>query len=242
MTEKVTDEMLMAFVDGETDEATAAEIERILAADADLAARAEMFRASRKLVRDAFGGAHREPAPEALVEAVLRAASDAPSQEERNTNVTPFPRRPAPRFALPLAACLAVAFAGAGYVVGQLGSGGDPFAHAAVAEALGRTKSGETRSVTVAGHAAQLETLGAYRVAGGICRSFSLSGSQARLSGVGCDRGDGWSIDLTVAQGGGDGLYAPASGAALHSIDAYLDALEASPPLSPDEEAELARR
>src|SRR5690606_3710336 len=102
MTEKVTDEMLMAFVDGETDAATTAMVARALAADAGLAARVEGFRASRALVREAFGDARREPVPEALVEAVARA--------DRKGEVVAFPPRRMLRLALPLAASLAVGF------------------------------------------------------------------------------------------------------------------------------------
>lgn len=233
MTEKVTDEMLMAFVDGETDEATAAMIARALAADAGLAARAERFRASRALMREAFGDARREPVPEALVEAVLRAS--------RKDSVVAFPARRTLRFALPLAASLAFVFglSGylAGYLTGQAGSGtADPLGRVAIAQALATTKSGESRPVAVSGEEARLHTLATYRIEGGLCRRFDLSGADIALSGVGCDRGAGWNLDLTVARPGGDGLYAPASEAGLHSIDAYLDALEAFAPLSGEEE------
>lgn len=235
MTGKVTDEMLMAFVDGEADEATAAMIERTLAADAGLAARAERFRASRALMRDAFGDARREPVPEALVEAVLRA--------DREDAVVAFPPRRRLSFVLPLAASLALVFGVAGYLAGLAGSRtGDPLGRAVLAEALAASGSGESRPVTVGGQEAVLRTLAAYRIEGGLCRSFDLSGPRISLSGVGCDRGGGWTLDLTVARAGGDGLYAPASEAALHSVDAYLDALEASAPLSPEEEAALAGR
>lgn len=232
MTGKVTDEMLMAFVDGETDAATASMIEQALAADAGLAARAEKFRASRALLRDAFGDARHEPVPDALIAA---ARGSGPKG-----TVLPFRRRVTQQYALPLAACLALAFAAAGYFAGQAGTGtGDPLGHAAMAAALAGTKSGESRTVTVSGQQALLETLATYRIDGGLCRSFDLTGAQVALSGVGCDRGGGWTVDMTVARGGGDGLYAPASDAALHSIDAYLDALEVSDPLGVEEEDAL---
>lgn len=233
MTQKVTDEMLMAFVDGETDEPTAAMIARALAADAGLAARAETFRASRGLLREAFGDTRREPVPEALVEAVARA--------DRKGEVVAFPPRRMLRLALPLAASLAVGFGLAGYLLGQAGTGAsDSMGRAAIAEALAGTKAGESSPVTISGEEAQLRTLATYRIEGGLCRSFDMSGAGIALSGVGCDRGAGWNLDLTVARAGGEGLYAPASEAALSSIDAYLDTLEASPPLTAEEEDALA--
>lgn len=233
MTQKVTDEMLMAFVDGETDEATAEMISRALENDAGLAARARGFRVSRKLVREAFRTARSEPVPEALVEAVRRA--DQPD------NVVAFPTRRTIRFALPLAASLAVAFGYAGYLLGQTRNDmTDPMGRIAIGEALADTMAGESRPLVIAGAEAQLQTVATYRIEGGLCRSFELSGGDIALSGVGCDRGAGWTVDLTVARVGGDGLFAPASDAALSSIDAYLDSIEASPPLTKEEERSLA--
>lgn len=235
MTERVTDEMLMAFVDGETDEATAAMIEQALGVDAGLAARAERFRAGRAMMREAFGDARRESVSEALIEAVFRA--------DRKETVVAFPSRRMLRFALPLAASLALAFGVAGYLAGQAGTGtADPLGRVAIAQALGAARSGESLSMTVSGEEALLRALATYRIEGGLCRSFDLSGAGLALSGVGCDRGAGWNLDLTVARAGGDGLYAPASEAALHSIDAYLDALEASAPLTAEEEDAASAR
>lgn len=230
MTGKVTDEMLMAFVDGETDETTRAAIERALAADAALAARAKLFHGSRTLLREAFGDARREEVPPALIEAVLG----------RRDNVVPLRSRIRARFALPLAASLLLVVGGAGYLAGRPGGGNDPLGRAAIAEALSATRSGEQRSISLAGESARFETLATYRVEGGICRSFDIGGARASLTGIGCDRGTGWTVELTVERSGGN-AYPPASDAALQSVDAYLDALGVSDPLTADEEAGIGR-
>lgn len=232
MTGKVTDEMLMAFVDGETDETTRAAIERALAADAALTARARMFRGSRTLLREAFGDARREEVPPALIEAVLG----------RRDNVVPLRSRIRARFALPLAASLLLVVGGASYLAGRTGAGSDdPLGRAAIAEALSATRSGEQRSISLAGESARFETLATYRIEGGICRSFDIGGARASLTGIGCDRGTGWTVELTVERSGGN-AYAPASDAALQSVDAYLDALGVSDPLTADEEAGIQGR
>src|SRR5690606_35194952 len=106
MAQQVTEEKLMAFDDRGTDEATAEMDSRALQHHAGLAARARGCRGSRKPVREAFRTARSEPVPEALFEAVRRA--DQPD------NVVAFPTRRTIRFALPLAASLAVAFGYAG--------------------------------------------------------------------------------------------------------------------------------
>lgn len=233
MTDKVSDEMLMAYVDGETDAENAAAIERILAGDAALARRAEMFRASRRLSREAFGHARDEPVPDFLLKAAMG--------EDASAKVVPFARRPRWRTVLPLAASVAVAFGAGFYLAGGAGNGSpDLLGRAAIAEALGGTLSGGGSDIALGGGRARLEARATYRVEGGLCRSFDLAGEGGSFSGVGCDRGAGWTLDVMVARGedGGSG-YVPASEAALGSIDAYLDALEASAPLTPEEERAL---
>lgn len=64
---EVSDEVLMAYVDGELDEGTAGVVAAALADDADLRARAERFRATRLPVQAAFDGVLAEPVPPALL-------------------------------------------------------------------------------------------------------------------------------------------------------------------------------
>jgi len=108
------DETLVAFVDGELDEADARDVAAAIAVDAELAARVEAFRQSALLVQAAFARVIEEPVPERLLLAARgEGGSAAPD------NVVPFRRRAAvPRWiALPIAASVAtlVIGAGAGY-------------------------------------------------------------------------------------------------------------------------------
>jgi hypothetical protein len=234
MTRKVTDEMLMAFVDGELDPVAADEVRRAAANDATLARRAESFRMARRLARNAFADLKAEPVPDRLVAAVLQ---DEPSRVSR------FPSRN--RFmqaALPLAALIAIAFGVGGYWIGQRIAPGeaDLLGGGIVAEALGQTPSGGERGVSTSGGEARLRTLATYRVEGGLCRTFELErGPQDSMRGVGCDLGTGWSIGLAAARGG---AYAPASDGVTGSIDAYLDSLGAQQPLSAAEEAVITHK
>ncbi len=63
---RVDDVMLMAYVDGEVDPATAREIEKSIADDAELAARARAMRDSAALARAAFTDVLHEPVPHRL--------------------------------------------------------------------------------------------------------------------------------------------------------------------------------
>ena len=228
---KVNDEMLMAFVDGELDSATTEEVRRATERDAGLARRAEEFRDASQWSKEAFAGILREPAPERLVNAVLA----------RPSNVLPLRRRLLPAQALPLAASIAILFGAAGYWLGQqqppqgmalLGAG--PVAHI-----LAQTPSGQSNAVPFGGGEMRLETLAAYKVDGGLCRTFSLSGGADIWRGVGCARGGDWTVEI-AASVPADG-YIPASSGAAAGIDAFLDAAGAGEPLNPEEEEAAAR-
>ena len=230
MIEKVTDEMLMAYVDGELDPAAAEDVRRAAGRDTALTRRADEFRTARQWTKDAFAGIKAEPAPDRLVAAILGNAA---------SNVVPFRRRTFAKVMLPLAASVALLFGVAGYWLGQQ----QPhtaglFADPAIAQALGETRSGETRIVRTAAGEMQLQPLATYKVDGGHCRSFNLARAGEALRGVGCTRGGGWRVEMAVAAPASGG-YAPASADAFAAIDAYLDAAGAETPLSAEEESAL---
>jgi hypothetical protein len=224
MTKKVTDEMLMAYVDGELDHETGEDLRKIMEADQELAARAEAFRSSRRLAKAAFEPDLARPVPARLIEAILADPSAKPNDE-----VVQFPLRRTMLAALPLAASIAVIFAAAGYWYAQSGLPSDDIlGPSPLAIALAQTPAGDRTALAAGG---ELATVGSYRIVDGVCRVFEVAGatSGAGMRGVGCARGDmRWSIDLVVAAPE-DETYAPASVGLLDSIDAYLDALEAEP-------------
>ena len=67
---RVDDVMLMAYVDGEVDAATARQIEHAIGTDPNLAARAKMFRESASLLRGAYSEAVHEEVPQPLIAAL----------------------------------------------------------------------------------------------------------------------------------------------------------------------------
>jgi len=97
---RVDDVMLMAYVDGEVDAATAREIEASIAADAAVAARVQMLRSSASLARSAFADVVHESVPDRLIAAlggpVTQAAAATPAPTAAaSAKVVPFgPRRP----------------------------------------------------------------------------------------------------------------------------------------------------
>ncbi len=237
----VTDEMLMSYVDGELDEASAAAVERAVQADPGLATRMDAFRRSRTATRDAFARLLSEPAPDRLVDSVLGSAPIGAS------NVVAFSPRPRlVQAAMAMAATLVVAAGVGGYWYGQTvgGGAGAPAValldgHPALLAALDEVPGGEARNLD-GGALALQET---YRIDGGVCRSFTLAGGDGGVRGLACNRGAGWNVDMAVADGGaGTGTFSPASDRAAFALDAYLDGLEAGGALGGAEEAELRER
>jgi hypothetical protein len=225
MSRKVTDEMLMAYVDGELDPATRREVERAAAADEAVRARIEAFQSSRLLAREVFADVMARPVPDRLMKLL------APADKPLGRAVSWWRGRWA---MVPIAAALALAAGVGGYFYGQGGAttGGGLLGGAELASLIAETPGGEERLVVLGDGEATYRTLGTYRVEGGECRIFEVFGEGAggALRGVGCDRGAGWGVDIAAMQGDPMGIT-PASQEALAGIDAYLDALEAEGPI-----------
>lgn len=236
MTERITDEMLMAFVDGELDGATAAEIGRAVAADPALARRAEAFRSSRAAVKAAHAGLLADPPPARLVAAVLgtarpdaEAAAPSPSGGRAFRSQTARPR--GWRAALPLAASLALVAGLGGFLAGRLGppGGADLLGGPTLAAAIGALETGQATEIPVAGAPIRLTVLATYDVEGGLCRSFeALAPDREVVRGIGCAFDGAWHVDIAVSLGTApeDG-FIPAGAGATASLDAYLDTLDA---------------
>jgi anti-sigma factor RsiW len=244
------DETLMAFADGALEGPEAERIAGLARSDPAIAQRIEMFRDSRRLVADALKPLAAEPVPAELDAAVRNLiANHATAPEDGTGTVVAFPQhratqRPLSRWTLPLAASLAaIAVGTGGFMLGQKSSRGDAAAFAAVGDPLpadvtavlasaasgSETRAGEARMRLVATVMAQ---------DGSVCREFEIDiqASARTAAGVACRNAGEWRLVAAVAAVAGDGGYAPAS--SLTALDAYLDAIGASEPLSTEEERE----
>ena len=240
------DETLMAFADGELDDAAAAEVEAAVNADPALAERIALFAESRALARDAFLPRLDEPVPASLRAAVEAAIAE---QERSGGTVVPLPRRrPAAanqnrprwsRFAMAAAASVAIVAAGlGGYLAG---SGGDAdgqqvalIAVPGIADALSTVASGE--ETELAGGTGSFRAVSSFvDGADRLCREFEYSATDGAYVAIACREATDWSLAFAMGTGGNTGGYAPAS--SLETLDSYLMAIEAGQPLSPEEEA-----
>lgn len=88
------DKTLMAYADGELDEAQRAEIARAIELDPALARRVEQHRALRAEIAGAFSGVLGKPVPERLVRAARQDATAGDGEPvSRRGTVVPFPGR-----------------------------------------------------------------------------------------------------------------------------------------------------
>jgi negative regulator of sigma E activity len=219
------DETLMAYADGELDEAQRAAIAAALQKDPQLARRVERHRALRAEIAGAYATVIDQPLPERLLSA---AGAEPAGRDRRRGAVLQFPARavpPAPRrWGLPqwagMAASLVLGvllswkfFAPADQLM--VASEGTLVARGALASALDQQQASTQRDT-------DLVQIGiSFRMQdGSYCRSFLLHA--AATAGLAC-RADGeWSIPVTAS--------APASGElrpAASPPPAVLQAIEA---------------
>jgi hypothetical protein len=244
----IDDEKLMAYADGELTAAQAAEVERAMAEDEELAGKVAMFADSRSAVKRALGAP--PPVPDALA-AKIRSMADTDARlrggnvVEGNVVSLASRRRSVPFWQLPIAASVALAV---GFLGGWIG-GSDPgqnggfgiaeLSDPALIDALQTVRSGERIDL---GGGAEFAAIATFRDGdGALCREFEHDSAGGRtVIGVACREAADWTVEFAVAAASTDAEgYAPAS--SIDALDAWLSATEAGAPL-PEAAEEAALR
>ena len=188
----ISDEELMAYVDGESDADTRIAIEAAVAADPQIAARIERQRALRRLIGDAYGDALHEAVPRRLLAAARSQSASAPVVDLAEARA----RRRGPSawtMAGAMAACLAVGL--------FLGQGPNLVGEPALIEATASgpvARGGLDRALSdqlTAQQAGQAVQIGiSFRSTDGrYCRTFKTS--QGRyLAGLACREPKAWAL------------------------------------------------
>ncbi|HXS28184.1 MAG TPA: zf-HC2 domain-containing protein [Steroidobacteraceae bacterium] len=241
----VSDEMLMAYLDGELDGENRAAVERAMAADTEVAARIARHRALREKLRAAYGPILEEPVPEQLIDAV------------RTSNVDParakvIPLRAFRAPAVPRWSAREWSALAASLIVGALVSAlalrslnGTPvesmdgrliargtLARALTNELASRPKAGAPVAIGIT----FLSKSGDY------CRTFTLAGREA-IAGLACRDHDAWQIETLTrseAAAASGGAYRLAASPIPRPILDAVSAAMAGEPL--DASAEAAAR
>ncbi len=241
MTRDWTEEQVAAFVDGSLeDEAEAEAVRRTIETDPEARALAERIRESNALLREAFDTPEDAPMP-AAIQAAIFGEPD---------KVAVLPRRRAIGGWMPTAIAASIALAigvGAGSFIGGpeqqriIAALGDAPLDGPLHAALETLPSGSTSD-------AGIQPVLTFRAGDGrACREFDVLHELPDKAefGIACRGPEGrWNVEMVVAapvtETGPSG-YATASGAAAQALDAMLDALGASPSLTPEDEAALLR-
>ena len=201
----ISDEILMAYADGELDAASRASVEAAMQEDPQIGKRVARHRALRETMQGAFAGVLNEPVPERLIAAARGQTAAAPAQtaapkaavvdlsaarEAARRKDSAAPRWQPVAIAASLMLGLGLGFLAWHGPRGLIlpGTGGGLVASAALAEALSSQLSDDRSPGRVA-----VTGLSFRDKSGDYCRTFSLTGSRAS-SGLACREGADWRI------------------------------------------------
>lgn len=215
----VTEEMLIAYVDGELSEADRTVVDSAVMADPALFDRLERHRRLRARVFGAFANVLAEPIPERLATAA------------RPGNVVSL-RRPAPPTWATIAATLVV-----GVTAGLLVPRGPQPTIAPDMTAKGRLATALNTQLASNPSDGSVRVGLTFRAADRYCRTFTAE----EVAGLACHDDGAWKVRMTVArQAGHSGDYRMAASETPPEVMAAVDALITGEPL--DAEAEAAAR
>nr|WP_047166413.1 hypothetical protein [Sphingomonas sp. Y57] len=222
----MTEDQIVAYVDGELGPIEALRFERAMEADAALAAAVGRHRALRERIADHFAPVAAEAIPPRLAATV-----------DRSSPVAAFPARPRRWFDSGGRYAAIAATLVAGLVVGQMLPRGT---NAPVGEQRGAIVAQGALAAALDGDLAAAPGDGPYRIGVSFvsrdrryCRTFS-SGAGA---GLGCRGPEGWALVRFVAGTGGEGqgAYRQAGSASADVLEA-AQAMMAGDPLDADAE------
>lgn len=260
---RVSDEVLMAYADGELTPEECQALERMLRHDPLLRQRMEPFTRTRDELASVFGPTLSEPVPERLIAAIRRASppahagvADLPLGRRLGALVqravaTLMPDGLTPALAASVAA-LVVAGAAAGWMAGRDGQpeslivarDSHLVAGATLAQALETNPSG-TESRSDRARASVVPVLSFRTADDTVCREYRVRTAEADhdFAGLACrDSTGAWRIAQhveTPKQTAAPTGYQTATGAGIASIDAMVEAMISGEAFGRDDETRL---
>jgi hypothetical protein len=241
---RFSEETLMAYADGELDEATRAQIERAIRADPALAAKVRQHIALRQDVFRAFARTLDEPVPQRLRQVAsapkviqldsVRAARKQTVEFKRRWSWPEWGAMAATLVVGVMAGVLGLKGVQSETTLAQADAGGTLRAH-------GKLETALTTQLASAGAPEDGVKIGVSFVAreGQYCRTFDM-GSAA---GLACRAGAGWSIPVLVeGKGAAQGEYRQAGSAMPAAVLEAVDARAVGPSLDAKAEQEATLR
>jgi len=239
----LTDEILMAFADGELDEPIAAAVAGAMAQDPVVARKIVDFQQSRRLTRSAYASSLVSDIPDEL-HAAISAQIEAYEGTEKRGKKEAFhgqrnvqPGRSFPLMGMAMAASVAVIAVGAGFFIGyheqpepgRIAQLEDP----RIRQELSRLASGSEVELPIG----RLRAISTYELAdGGLCREFRLQSASGAVDAVACRVRD-WNVTFALASSANSAEYMPSSGGDV--MEAYLHNLGAGKPLDGEVESKV---
>ncbi|HEY4873432.1 MAG TPA: hypothetical protein VIH77_04325 [Steroidobacteraceae bacterium] len=237
-----SDETVLAYVDGELDDATRAALELAMATDSDLAEHVARERRLRARLHSEFDPVLAEPIPEQLL-----AAANGTSAKARSDHIIWLKRIPARHWSWPQWSAVAASLI-LGVLIAPL------LRHEPTGEPLG-IRDGEILASGALAHALS-EQLASNQAAeapvhvgvsflsrnGDYCRTFTLRDKSA-VAGLACREGESWRLAALAATGpatSASGEYKPAASSLPPVVEGSVDELIVGDPL--DAKAEAAAR
>lgn len=225
---RFSDEMLMAYADGELDLVLRAEIEAAMAADPEVARIVEGHRALTARVQAAYGGVLEEAVPAQLASLMAQPVT-APVVDLAAERAARSAARATPgRWQLPQWSALAASVA-VGLFVGVLLTRGPaaPYEESAAGlVARGELEDALTRQLAGSVGTGRSRVGLSFRDRGGAyCRTFRLQ-QEAPLAGLACRSGDDWQLRVLAAAEPHEGELQTAAAmpmAVLQAVDAAIE-------------------
>ena len=226
---KFSDEMLMAYADGELDLVSRAEIETAMATDPEIQRVVQRHRALRSRVQSAYGDVLQEPIPMKLSSLVTPQVAapvvDLAARRGPQSETRPAASR---RWALPRWSAMAAAVALA-FFVGMLVTRGPEAPYADTKAGL--VARGEL-AWALTGQLASDESSGDVSIgvsfrdhSGAYCRTFRLQ-QEGPLAGLACRAGEDWKLQVLAAAAPQEGELRGAASmpmAVLRAVDASIE-------------------
>jgi hypothetical protein len=246
----ISDEMLMAYADGELDAAAREAVESAMREDPQIVERVARHSELRRRVQEAYSVVLSEDVPERLLRAAQGAATEPKVvnlQDARAPREHSAPRtRPLQRPWRTAGAMAASVIAGVGVGFFIWGRTVPPFARGADGALVARGQLAQALSNQLAAEQSRASSvqigLSFLAKSGDYCRTFALSGEQSP-SGLACRHGEEWQV-RAVTQGS-DGVagaseYRTAGSTMPAMIREFVEAQVAGEPL--DQAGERAAR
>lgn len=209
----ISDEQIIAYVDGELDEAVRAEVETAAAADAEIAAKIAAHGSLRDSLMSAFAPIADEPVPQALLEAV--------NVPPPSATVLPFRPRVSRPLMVQIGAMAASLVVGIGLTLMMQSSGTDFAAKSGGLMARGdlaRALSVQLASDNVAASAPRVG-LSFRDTSGALCRTFETAANE----GVACRDGKYWRIDVAARVSGKTEFAQAGSSLVMQAVESRID-------------------